>query len=152
MTLTHKTLFVAAALMLGAVLSYLAYANLSFAGVVRDENRNVIGHVADYCSNSRAVLGHQVATTIVAASSTRSYMRIEQPINATNTVSYALGTAATIASGAQLTTATTTSPVAFVEMGIATDNPYTGAVSAITNVGSSTVLVTECGFSADTVN
>lgn len=109
------------------------------------------GQTATSCTTSTvavATIGNQLSGTVLAAHSNRAWARIEQPINATNTVNLAFnaGTAATITSGLQLTTATTTSPVAYIDFGRNTDFPYTGAVTGITNTGSTTILVTECRY------
>ena len=95
-----------------------------------------------------ATVGNQSSVTLLAANSRRAWAQIEQPINATNTVSVALnaGTAATLTSGLQLTSATTSNPVPSLSFGLATANPYVGAVTGITNTGSSTVLVTQCNY------
>jgi hypothetical protein len=93
-------------------------------------------------------VGNQVSTRIVATSSRRALVRIEQPANATNTVTLSLNSdiAATAGNGLQLTPATTTSPVPLMDFGLNADLNYTGSIQAITNTGSSTLLVTQCNF------
>jgi hypothetical protein len=93
-------------------------------------------------------IGNQASTRIVATSSRRAFVRIQQPINATNTVSLIANAdaPATTATGLQLTAATTTSPIPYMEFGLNTDMNYTGSITGITNTGSSTVLVTQCNF------
>lgn len=93
-------------------------------------------------------IGNQASTRIVATSSRRAFVRIQQPINATNTVSLIANAdaPATTVTGLQLTAATTTSPVPFITFGLNTDFNYTGSITGITNTGSSTVLVTQCNF------
>lgn len=110
------------------------------------------GISAPKCSVSStevATLGNQLSSTVLAANETRAWARIQQPLNATNTValSFDEGAAAVRGEGYTLTNATTTSPVAMTDaFGRATDLPYTGAVTAISSTGSSTVLVTECSY------
>lgn len=94
-----------------------------------------------------ATVGNQVSSTVLAASSNRAYARIQQVRDAsgaaTSTVSLAFndGSAATVSTGLQLST---TSP--FIEFGLDTDFPYVGAVTGITNTGSTTVQVTACNY------
>lgn len=107
------------------------------------------GSQADACTVNTvtmATVGNQISSTILSAHANRAWARIQQPINATNTVNVAAnaGAAATRVSGLQLPASTTTSPVPYLDMGLATDFPYTGAVTGITDSGSSTVEVTEC--------
>lgn len=103
------------------------------------------------CNNvtsTSTVIGNQVSTQVLATSSRRAWARIQQPINATNTVaiSFAGGTAAVLGTGVQLSPSTSTSPVPFVDFGLNADLPYVGAVQAITSTGSTTVLVTQCVY------
>lgn len=94
-----------------------------------------------------APVGHQVSSTVLAAHSNRAYARIERVVNtlgtATNTPSIAFndGTAATLTSGLTLSTSTP-----YIEFGLDTDFPYVGAVTGITETGSTTVRVTECRY------
>lgn len=107
------------------------------------------GSQADACTVftvSSVTIGNQQSTQILSSHANRAFATLQQPINATNTVnvSFATGTAATLTSGLQLPAATSTSPSPSLTFGLATDKPYTGAVTAITNVASTTLLVTEC--------
>lgn len=109
------------------------------------------GALADACtsvSSAKVAIGHQQSTNVVATTSNRAYVMIEQPTNATNTVSIVMnnGVAATTINGIQLTPATTSSPVSSITLGLNTDNPYTGTVTAITDVGSTTVNVYTCRY------
>lgn len=114
-------------------------------------NPEILGSVnAQKCSVSStqvALVGHQLSSTILSANETRAYAKIQQPVNATNTVSLSFdeGAAAVLNRGIQLYGVySTTSPS--IEFGRATDFPYTGAITGITNLGSTTVLITECSY------
>lgn len=91
-------------------------------------------------------VGNQLTREMLATTSRRAWAIIQQPINATNTVSLSFneGASAVSGSGYELTEATTTSDIPQITFGLATDFPYISSVQAITNNGSSTVLVTEC--------
>ena len=96
-----------------------------------------------------ATVGDDVSSTILAEYSNRAWAIIEQPTNATNTVSVSFdeGAAATVNGGVQLTPATTTSSKQATEpFGLNTDFAYTGAVTGITSTGSTTVRITECRY------
>lgn len=95
-----------------------------------------------------APVGNQISSTLLSGNSRRAWAIIQQPINASNTVSVAFnaGTAATLTSGIQLTQATTTSPLVEITFGLNTDFPYTGAVTGITASASSTVNITQCVY------
>ena len=95
---------------------------------------------------TKATVGNQVSTTLLAENTLRAWAVIQQPINATNTiaVSFDEGAAAALGTGLELTASTSTSPNPKVEFGLNTDFAYTGEVTGISNTGSSTVLVTQC--------
>lgn len=101
----------------------------------------------DLVATTTVVVGNQSSTQIVAAHSLNAYVRIEQPSTATNTVFLAYGATASAANATRLSTSTNTMIPDNIEMGLDTDFPYTGAVSAITNLGSTTVGVTVCRYS-----
>ena len=136
------------AILLVAILAVVGYAVYmgTHAGVARGASGS--GDQAAACTSftvSSSTVGAQSSTVILSAHANRAWARIQQPANATNTVGIAIGTAlASSTSGIQLTPATTTSPVNSVAMGLNTELPYTGAISAATNNGSTTILVTEC--------
>lgn len=92
-------------------------------------------------------IGDDLSTELVSTSSNRAWLRIEVNQNATNTVALALNDLpAVVNSGIILNKANTNgaSTTPHIEMGLNTDFPYVGAVSAITNIGSTTALVTQC--------
>lgn len=96
-------------------------------------------------TSTAIAVGNQFATVISATTTNRAWIRIESPLNATNTAYVGFDDArATVASGFYLTPATTSSPVPYVEYGLNTDFPTDGAVRILTSTGSSTILVTEC--------
>jgi len=114
-------------------------------------NQNTsLGGIADSgCTVSSVAMktvGHQLSSTILSAAGNRAWAIIQQPINATNTVNVVLdeGNAATITSGIQLSSATTSNSMSSFVFGRNTDMPYIGAVTGITNIGSTTVNVIEC--------
>jgi len=103
--------------------------------------------------STKAVVGNESSATILSAHPNRAWARIQQPANATNTVylSFDEGASAVSGSGMFLTDGITvigyaSSTLDNVVFGLNTDMPYNGAVTGITNTGSTTVLVTECIF------
>lgn len=94
-------------------------------------------------SSSAVTLGHQRVIQILPARANRAWVRLLQPVNATNTVYVSYGGTASVSSD-YLTTATATSPVVSDLSGLNTDFPFVGAVTALTSTGSSTIRVTEC--------
>lgn len=123
--------------------SYYVLSKRSFGGI-----GNISSSPCTVSTIAVATVGHQQSSTILAASGRRAWARIQQPINATNTISLAFnaGASATLTSGLQLTPATTTSADNYIDFGLDTDFPYTGAVTGLTNLGSTTVLVTSCNY------
>ena len=87
-------------------------------------------------------VGNHSSVEVLATSSRRAWAIVSQPINATNTVVVNINqdALATLTNGFPL--AATSSIV----LGLNTPLPYTGSISAITNTGSSTVLVTQCTY------
>jgi hypothetical protein len=94
-----------------------------------------------------AGVGNQVSSTVLSAKGNRAWARIQQPNNATNTValSFDEGAAAVLGRGVSLNN-NATSTIPDISFGLATAFPYTGAVTGITDIGSTTVLVTECSY------
>jgi len=123
--------------------SYYVLSKRSFAGI-----GNISSQPCTVTTIAVATVGNQQSSTILATSSRRAWARIQQPINATNTVSISFNSSApaTLTSGLQLTPATTTSADNYIDFGINTDFPYTGGVTGLTNLGSTTVLVTSCNY------
>lgn len=94
-------------------------------------------------TESNVAVGHQQSVTVLAAGS-RQWAIIEQPANASNTVSLSLGGTAVAGYGYQLTQATATSPVPELVLGFGTDKPTSVAVTARTASASSSLHVIEC--------
>lgn len=98
-------------------------------------------------STTRMLIGNQSARVLLATSSpARAWARIQQPYNATNSVflQYNQGKSATV--NDFLLGANGTSSQNHIDFGLNTDFPYSGSVTGITDVGSTTVLVTECKY------
>lgn len=110
------------------------------------------GQTARTCSVTTAtstLVGDDLSQTILSAYGLRAWAVIQQPINATNTVSLSFdeGSAAVVGESYELTQSTTTALTkSQIVFGLNTDFPYTGAVTGITNLGTSTLLVTECRY------
>lgn len=100
-------------------------------------------------STSKVTIGHQLSTQVLATSSRRAWARVQVDQNATNTVALALNdVTATLNNGIlinqALTNGASTTPV--LDFGLNTEFPYTGAVKALTNLGSTTLLITQCTY------
>lgn len=97
-------------------------------------------------STEVATVGDDISSTVLSASETRAYARIQflNPSN-TNTVtlSFDEGAAAVANQGVSLASSTAET---VIEFGRATSFPYTGAVTGITDISTTTVLVTECNY------
>lgn len=85
---------------------------------------------------------------VVGTTTNRAYTRISQLDNATNTVSvsFSQGAAATLTTGQVLSIGAATGTQYTLEAGLNTDFPYTDAITAITDKGSTTVIVTNCTY------
>lgn len=137
------------ALILGTIIAALVgYDRIAFgaAEALRDDNRNIVGYECNVYAESVVSVGHQESKTVLAASSSRAWAIVQLPINgsgiATNTASLSLdGGAATLPLGIELSTTTP-----YITFGIKTDLPFTGAVTALTSSGTSTLRVVECGY------
>lgn len=103
------------------------------------------------CTPTESILtiGNQAPTVILATSSLRQWAIMQQPINATNTVSLSVSGTTTTAGvsargGFQLTPATSTSPVEEWAIGFATQFRTQAPVRALTSTGSTTIKVIDC--------
>ena len=100
-----------------------------------------------FASSSAISVGNQFAKVVAATNTIRAFMRIAQPLNATNTVFlHFCDVPATSANGYILSPAKTTNADYEFDMGLNTDFADTSAVRVITSTGSSTVLVTTCVY------
>jgi hypothetical protein len=109
------------------------------------------GFTANNCvvSTSTAVSVGLGNAQVVGTSSRRAWAQIQQVDAATNTVSlnFNQGAVAAIATaGIQLGQGSASSTATAIDFGLNTDFPYTGAVTAITDKGSTTVRVIECNY------
>lgn len=95
-------------------------------------------------TTTTAVTVGPTSSTILSATSGRTYARIQQLNTATTTLTVTLGDTATVGNGLELTVSTSSSPVPYLELGMETSLPYTGIVTGIMSSGTTTVLVTEC--------
>lgn len=129
------------ALIAAAVTLLALYASQAHAGI-----SSVSSYPCTVVTSTSTLVGSQVSTTILATSSRRAWARIEQPVNATNTIAISIAGAAVIGQGVQLTPATSTSPVAFFDFGLNTDLPYTGTIQAIASTASTSVAVSQCVY------
>ncbi len=98
-------------------------------------------------STSIVTVGNQLDSLILATSSARAWARIQMPNNASSTIylGFKNDAAATAISGlpiAEISGASTSTP--YIDFGLNTDFPYTGAVHGLTAFGSTTVFVTQC--------
>ena len=105
-------------------------------------------HIERKCNVSNVTattVGASNSVTILSASSQRAWAMLQLPFDgagvSTSTValSFDEGAASTLNDGIRLST--TTPSIVF---GKKTSFPYTGAVTGITNIASTTVLLTEC--------
>ena len=87
------------------------------------------------------VVGDDLSTTMLSATSGRTWARIQLEANETDNVYLMFGSTATINDGLLLSSST----VDYIDIGMATDIPYSGIVTGITDgTASSTLLLTEC--------
>ncbi len=98
-------------------------------------------------TSSKAVVGHQLSSTLLAANSLRSWARVSLVTTAggvaTNTIAVSLDEGASASLGNGLTIATGTPTL---DVGKNTDQAYTGAITGLTDTGSTTVMITECEY------
>ncbi len=115
------------------------------------------GSQADACAsttNAVIAVGKDIPTTLQATTSNRGVLVIQQPRNATNTIAISTTIAAAnfLTAGLQIGSTTAAASTAInpiptiVMLGLNTVIPYTGAVSAISETGSTTVLVSTCNY------
>ena len=102
----------------------------------------------DTASVSVVTVGDELSTRIAATSSLRANITIEQPFGATNTVYISTDedNVAVVGTGIVLLLNDATNTPRHRSFGLATDFPYTGSITAITDNGSSTLLVTDCRY------
>jgi len=118
------------------VVLIVAIVYVIFQGPVQ---KSSLGLAVCTVTESKVSVGDDIATTILNAGA-RSWALVQQPANATNTVSVSFGGTAVLGSGYTLDTASSSELV----LGFATDLPTSVALSAVTSTGSSTLNVIEC--------
>jgi hypothetical protein len=153
MTSDNITMKAAVVVVLGAFVTVVAIVAGILFYTPQESLAGGDGFTANNCvvSTSTAIsVGLQPgASTVVGTSSRRAWAQIIQVDAATNTVSlnFNQGAPATIATaGIQLGQGSSSSTATGIAFGLNTDLPYTGAVTAITDKGSTTVRVIECNY------
>lgn len=108
------------------------------------ERDNGLGGVT-YCTVtiSKVSIGHQGATTVLPAG-IKEWAVIQQPIAATNTVTLNIGGTAVSGTGYLLSSSSITVGTQELVLGASSDITASEAVTAITNLGSTTLNVTYC--------
>ncbi len=145
MKITHLVL----AIVVGVVLCLLGMKLLSpgtaLAGVTG-------GSQSDACAsttNAVMAVGKDIPTTLLSTTSNRAVARIQQPKNATNTIAISdtIAAASFLTAGIQLSSTTAAiNTLPSISLGLNTEIPYTGAISAIADTGSTTLLVSTCNY------
>ena len=93
-----------------------------------------------------SLVGRDVSVKLLATSSGRAWARLQQP-HGTSTIYLALNdAAAATTSGATTLALNATSSMGVFELGRDTNFKYIGAVSGITDNGTTTVKITECTY------
>lgn len=99
-------------------------------------------------TSTASLITSSASRQLLGTSTIRAWARIQQPLNATNTVQLAFNqdVAASPTSGVSLPNATTSQYQTSIEFGLNTDFPYTGAVTGSTSVSGAIVQVIECNY------
>ncbi len=134
---------------LGIILMSVLIGSISTIFKTQEVQGQTTGPATQACtaSTSKVTIGHQLSTQVLATSSRRAWARVQVDQNATNTVALALNdVTATLNNGILINQAlingVSTTPI--LDLGLNTALPYTGSIKAITNLGSTTLLVTQC--------
>lgn len=136
---------------IGIVFAVATFAGVFFAFQSKPATFGGTSSLNSYpCSTvttTNVVIGNQVSTTLLSASSRRAWARISVPANATSTFYVSLGGTASVGNGVALNygSAATSTP-SYVDVGLATWVPFTGAITGITSTGSTTALVSTCAY------
>lgn len=94
-------------------------------------------------TTSKVAIGDDSAVTVLAAG-IKEWAIIQQPLNATNTVSLSIGGTAVSGSGYRLASGTISDAAQEFVLGNRTSLPTSDAVSAITDTGSTSINVIVC--------
>lgn len=97
-------------------------------------------------ATTSVMVGNQTALIAVPTSTRAAYVKIQQPMGATNTVAFGFGAAPVFASGYRLATSSASVIPDSFTYGLNTDFPYTGAVYALTSAGTSSLNVIICNY------
>ncbi len=142
MTKNHFQIAICAAILCAVAALIVGFGFASTAKAEADSMKCSVSTV------TAVAIGNQASTQVLATSTrARAFAMIQQVRDAsgiaTSTVSISLenGYNATLGNGIQLSTSTPS-----LTFGLNTLFPYEGAVQAITNVGSTTLRVTECVY------
>ena len=127
-----------------------AFAIFSFNNTKRVEAGGE-GSVATKCnvSQSSVTIGDDISTNVLSTTTRRAWARVSLANNATNTVSVRLNDVSAVHNTGILLNAAVAggaSTTPMFEFGLNTDMPYVGAVKAITNLSTTTLLITECVY------
>lgn len=117
-----------------------------FRAPIQSAAKNSLGLAVCTVTETKVAVGPQAATTVLAAGA-RSWAIVQQPANATNTVSVSFGGTAVKGSGYSLAPDTTPDVASSTDKlvtGFSTELPTSAALSAITSTGSSTLNVIVC--------
>lgn len=135
------------AILLGFVIVIFSVVTNRTATIPRDLS---LGGVSDpSCTVSSATstaIGNEASSQILAAKGNRAYARVSVIGSESNIVSLSFdeGASALVNKGIVINGTTTEGTATYVEFGRATNFPYVGAVTGITNTSSTTIAVTEC--------
>src|SRR5574343_40123 len=97
-------------------------------------------------TETTATVGKDLAGTILSANGRRAWARVQMPSAATNTVYVSFGGTSSVGTGVVLGNQGATTTTNYIDFGRNTDFPYVGAVTGMSSVGTSTVLVAECKY------
>lgn len=139
------------ALIVGFRLVYAASTN----SVLLDPNSRPAkdGAACTVETSTKVVIGDDISTRVLASSTYRAWARISIGDMATNTISASFNQDAPAVvgqgvmlglSGSGYQAGSTSTPN--VDFGLTTQFPYTGSVTAITDNGTTTAVVTECNY------
>lgn len=95
-------------------------------------------------TTTSSTIGNQSATTLLTASSRRAWARVSVPANATSTFYLSLGGTASVGNGIVLNGVSSTTN--YMDVGLNASAPFTGAITGITNIGSTTAVISSCSY------
>ena len=129
----YKIIFFTAIIVLGLAFVGYSVKTKSVGGAYTYQNCNV--------TTTTAVNIDDITRTMLTATSGRTWARLQLGANETDNFYIMLGATATEENGIMLSSST----VDYIDIGFATDIPYSGVITGITDgTASSTLLITEC--------